>query len=70
MEELLKISEKGWTFVVLNAETKDKRFQARAESPDGKLYRGGSYITDNEARLAIADARSSVKEGKTPWLSL
>lgn len=69
MEEFVKFQHKGWTFSVGQMTGKKERpYIARVESPEGEVSTR-AFANDNEARIALAGARTNVSKGDEPWHS-
>lgn len=67
LDELVRMSVKGWTYVVGSIQSANgKPYIVRIESPDGQVVTKGPFVTDNEARVVMAEARTRVEKGALP----
>lgn len=64
MDELVRETRNGWTFSV--GRMNNGKYLTRIESPEGEVTSKGPFAADNEARVAMAEARNRVTKGDKP----
>jgi hypothetical protein len=62
MNEMVREQSKGWTYIVGSLAIGG--YVARIESPGGEVTTKGPFVSDNEARVAMAEARNRVNRGE------